>query len=202
MLNALDRLNLAKDTLVIFASDNGPDTLSYDRINTHQHTSMGNRRGIKTDILEGGHRLPLVVRWPGNIKPGQSNDQLVSLTDWFATLAEITGQTVPKHAGEDSISFLELLLKGSLPEPYRETVIHHTPCREFAIRHQDWVFIDHGPPESNEPEWFRELHKVKPHTFPGQLYHLKEDPTQSNNLYGQHPDKVQELKALLVSTLQ
>ena len=64
------------------------------------------------------------------------------------------------------------------------------------------AFIDHGPPESNEPEWFRELHKVKSHDYPGQLYNLKTDPTQSIDLYGKHPEKVQELKALLVSALQ
>ncbi len=197
MLHALDRLNLADNTLVIFASDNGPDSSSYDRIHTHQHLSMGERRGIKTDVLEGGHRLPLVVRWPGHIQPNQTNDQLVSLTDWFATIADITGQTVPGNAGEDSMSFLELLLKGSLPKPYRETVIHHTPGGEFAIRHQDWVFVDHGPPEIDEPEWFRKKHKVQSHSFPGQLYHIKDDPTQSIDLYDQYLDKVRELKSLL-----
>jgi arylsulfatase A len=202
MLNALDRLNLAKNTLVIFASDNGPDATSYERIRTHGHYSMGDRRGIKTDILEGGHRLPLVVRWPGIIQPNQTSDQLVSFTDWFATLAEITGQTVPADAGEDSISFLELLKKGNLKKPYRESMVHHTPSGEFAFRSKDWIFINHGPPEPSEPEWFREQHKVQPHSFPGQLYHLKDDPRQSTNLYGQHPKKVQELKALLVSTMQ
>lgn len=198
MLDALDRLNLTKHTLVIFASDNGPDTSSYDRIHIHQHLSMGERRGIKTDLLEGGHRLPLVVRWPDHIQPNQTNDQLVSLTDWFATIAEITGQKFPKNAGEDSMSFLPLLLQGSLEKPYRKSIIHHTPGGEFAIRHNDWVFVDHGPPEADEPEWFREQHQVQSHAFPGQLYNLKTDPTQSIDLYGKHREKVRELKSLLL----
>lgn len=53
---------------------------------------MGERRGMKTDVLEGGHRVPLVVRWPGMIGPGQRSDELVSLTDWLGTIAEVTGQ--------------------------------------------------------------------------------------------------------------
>ena len=198
MLDALDRFNLADQTLVIFASDNGPDVSSYERIRSHNHFSMGNRRGIKTDVLESGHRLPLVVRWPGHIQPNQTNDQLVSLTDWFATLAEITGQKIPKDAGEDSLGFLPLLLKGHLDQPYRTSVIHHTPRGEFAIRHNDWVFVDHGPPEADEPEWFREQLKVESHDYPGQLYNLKTDPTQSIDLYGIHPEKVRELKSLLL----
>ncbi|MDA0350313.1 MAG: arylsulfatase [Verrucomicrobia bacterium] len=197
LLDALDRLNLTENTLVIFASDNGPDSTSYERVKTHEHYSMGHRRGIKTDILEGGHRLPLVVCWPGMIQPDQTSDQLVSFTDWFATLAELTGQSIPAGAGEDSLSFLELLLKGSLKQPYRENMIHHTPGGEFAVRQKDWIFIDHGPPESSEPEWFREERKVKPHSFPGQLYNLKDDPTQSINLYGEYPERVQEMKSLL-----
>jgi arylsulfatase A len=200
MLDTLDRLNLTENTLVIFGSDNGPDLSAYERIQTHQHYSMGERRGIKTDILDGGHRLPLVVRWPGIIQADQISDQLVSFTDWFATLAEITGQAIPPGAGEDSLSFLDLLRKGSLMQPYRESMIHHTPGGEFAIRYKDWVFIDHGPPESSEPEWFRKERKVQPHSFPGQLYNLKDDPTQSINRYGQYPERVQALKSLLKAT--
>ena len=200
MLNTLDRLKLSDDTLVIFASDNGPALSTvYDRALEFDHYSMGERRGIKTDILEGGHRLTLVVRWPGMVKPGQRSDALVSLTDWFATLANITGQKIPANAAEDSLSFLPLLLDGNLAKPYRESIIHHTPQGIFAIRQQDWIFIDHGPPDPSEPEWFRKKRNVQPHSFPGQLYNLKDDPTQSVNLYGQHPERVRKMKALLNS---
>ena len=197
MLQALERLNLAEKTMVVFASDNGPALSVYDRVKEFDHYSMGERRGIKTDILEGGHRVPLVARWPGFIEPNQRSDELVSMTDWLATIAEITGQRIPVNAGEDSLSFLSLLRNGSLKKPYRESIIHHTPRGKFAIRHQDWVFLDDGPAPASEPEWFREKRNVDPNTFPGQLYHLKDDPMQTVNLYGQYPEKVKEMKALM-----
>ena len=197
MLNALDRLDLTENTIVVFASDNGPATGVYERVQEFDHYSMGARRGMKTDVLEGGHRVPLVVRWPGIIEPNQRSDELVSLTDWLATIAEVTGQQIPENAGEDSMSFLELLKRGSLKEPYRDTIIHHTPKGEFAIRHQGWVFVDGGAAPASEPEWFRELRNVDKNTYDGQLYRLEDDPTQATNLYGKHPEKVQEMKALM-----
>lgn len=200
MLNALDRLKLAENTLVVLASDNGPATGVYERVQEFDHYSMGERRGMKTDVLEGGHRVPLVVRWPGFIEPDQTSDDLVCLTDWLATFAEITGQRIPANTGEDSMSFLSLLRNGSLEKPYRESVIHHTPKGEFAIRSWDWVFIDGGTAPASEPEWFREKRNVKANTFPSQLYHLENDPTQASNLYGKYPEKVQELKTLMEAT--
>ena len=202
MLKALDRLNLTEKTMVVFASDNGPATGVYERVQEFEHYSMGERRGMKTDVLEGGHRVPLVVRWPGFIEPDQRSGELVSLTDWLATIAEITGQGIPADAGEDSVSFLSLLRNGSQEKPYRESIIHHTPKGEFAIRHQDWVFIDGGAAPASEPEWYRTLRNVESNTYPGQLYNLEYDPTQSFNLYGLYPEKVQELKALMENAKQ
>lgn len=202
MLKALDRLNLAEETMVVFASDNGPATGVYERVQEFDHYSMGERRGMKTDILEGGHRVPLVVRWPGVVEPNQRSGALVSLTDWFATIAEITGQRIPADAGEDSVSFLSLLRKGSLKQPYRESVIHNTPRGKMAIRHQDWVFIDDGNAPTSEPDWFREKRNVVPNTFPGQLYNLENDPMQAVNLYGRYPEKAQEMKAMMEASMK
>jgi len=134
MLNALDRLNLSESTLVVFASDNGPARGTYERIQEFGHYSMGQRRGMKTDILEGGHRVPLVVRWPGVVGENVTSDALVSLTGWLATIADITGQELPKNAGEDSLSLLNLLEQGAQQQPYRTSVIHHTPRGVYAIR--------------------------------------------------------------------
>ena len=201
MLNALDRLNLTDSTLVVFASDNGPARGAYERIQELDHFSMGQRRGMKTDILEGGHRVPLVVRWPGVIKANRTSDALVSLTDWLATIAEITGQQLPKQAGEDSLSFLSLLKLGGQEKPYRESVIHHTPRGVYAIRQQDWVFIDDPSSPDSEPEWYRKSLRAELPEHPGQLYNLIEDPKQSKNRYGEYPEKVEEMKSMLRSAI-
>ena len=197
MLDALERLGLAENTIVVFASDNGPATGVYERVQEFDHYSMGRRRGMKTDVLEGGHRVPLIVRWPGVIEAGRTSDELVSLTDWFATIAEITEQWVPRDAGEDSLSFLKLLRGEKLDQPYRESVVHHTPKGLFALRDREWVYIDEGEDPSSEPDWFRAKRGVVNHSYPGQLYNLEKDPVQAVNLYGRYPEKAKEMKALL-----
>lgn len=78
MLAALDELGLADNTLVIFASDNGSDSKIYERLREFDHAGMGDRRGIKTDVFEGGHRVPLIVRWPGVVAPRRQSAALVS----------------------------------------------------------------------------------------------------------------------------
>lgn len=157
---------------------------------------------MKTDILEGGHRVPLVVRWPCVVGENVTSEALISLTDWLATIADITGQELPKNAGEDSLSLLNLLEQGAQQQPYRTSVIHHTPRGVYAIRQQDWVYIDDASPPESEPEWHRKLLSVDLPKFPGQLYNLKSDPRQTKNLYGQRPEKAQEMKALLKSAVQ
>ena len=193
-LDTLDQLNLAENTLVIFASDNGPDNSAYEHINEFNHYSMGERRGIKTDVFESGHRVPLIVRWPGFIEPGMRNDNLVSLTDWFATFADITQQTLPSNAPEDSLSFLPLLLGNPSTSPKRENMIHNSTKGAFALRSGNWLFIDDAAPPASEPDWYRRAKNVRPSKYPAQLYNLKDDPTQSVNLYERHPEKVQDMQ--------
>lgn len=197
MLDALDNLGLADNTIVVFSSDNGPEKTCYDRAKEYGHYSMGNLRGVKRDTWEGGHRLPLLVRWPGVVKPGRRCDQLVCLTDWLATFADITRQTLPDNAGEDSISILQLL-RNKPAYPLRESVIHHTPSGQFAIRENEWLYIDHKTGDANrEPEWFRNERGVKPHDCPCEFFNLEQDPQQNVNIYDEYPEKAKELKLLL-----
>lgn len=198
ILETLEKLALANDTLVILTSDNGPDKYSYDRLRQFDHYSMGIRRGIKTNEFEGSHRLPLIVRWPGVIEANQRSDILFSLTDWFATLADITGQQVPSGAGEDSVSFMAQL-QGDIHKPYRDHVVSHSTRGVFSVRKGDWVLIESPDPPAGEPDWFREMRGVESSGYPGQLYDLKSDPSQSRNLYGQFPEKVEELSKLLAA---
>jgi arylsulfatase A len=198
ILGKLDELGLAEDTLVIFASDNGPDSSAYERVQVFNHAGMHIRRGIKTDVFEGGHRTPLIVRWPGVVKPERQSSALVSFTDWFATIADITGQAIPAQAGEDSISFLPLLRDESAPA-HRQSVVHHSTRSVYAIRQEGWIYIDGTASPLDEPEWFRTTRRVSQSDQLGQLYNLIDDPGQSQDLASVHPDRVAKLKSLLTT---
>jgi len=197
MLDALEEAGLAESTMVVFSSDNGPEWTCYERAREYGHYSMGNLRGIKRDTWEGGHRLPLLVRWPGVVEPGRCCDELICLTDWLATFSDLMECPLPDDAGEDSISFLPLL-EGKSSQSMRESVIHHTPGRKFAIRNREWLCIDHKTGDANvEPEWFRNERGVTPHDADCELFNLERDIQQTVNLCDEHPEKAKELQRLL-----
>ena len=112
------RTGLAGETLVIFTSDNGcSPQANFPELLAKGHDPSAGFRGTKADIFEGGHRVPLIVRWPGKVKPGTTSDQVVCLTDLFATCAEILGSRLPDTAAEDSVSLLPALL-GTATGPF------------------------------------------------------------------------------------
>jgi arylsulfatase A-like enzyme len=116
----------------------------------------------------------------------------------MATLAAITAAKLPPDAGEDSYNILPALLGEKYTPPIREATMHHSAKGKFAIRQGDWVFIDaKSGDDSHEPDWFKQLRGYKPHNLPGELYDLSQDPAEHHNLYAEHPEKVQALKALL-----
>ncbi|MCY1719399.1 hypothetical protein OU798_03550 [Prolixibacteraceae bacterium Z1-6] len=126
-------------------------------------------------------------------------DDLVGLTDWLTTFADMVGEELFNNVGEDSKSILALLKGEKLNNPVWESIIHHTASGKFAIRKNEWVYIDHHTgAESREPDWFKEERNVQAHSFPGELYNLKSDPQQTTNLYEQFPEKVDEMKKLLI----
>ena len=109
-MRELGKLGLADDTFVIVSSDNGPEVASIIHMRAdHGHDGARPWRGIKRDSWEGGHRVPMIVRWPGRIRPGSTSDQLVCLTDLMATLAAITGAVLPQDAAEDSFNLLPVM---------------------------------------------------------------------------------------------
>ncbi len=99
VLNALDRQQLAENTLLIVSSDNGAAGRSYQPL-----------RASKASIYEGGHRVPFLARWPGKIQPASTCNQTICLNDLLATCAELLNQKLPPEAGEDSCSLLPALL--------------------------------------------------------------------------------------------
>lgn len=195
ILNTLDKYGLKDNTLVILSSDNGPESTAYKRIQEYNHYSMGELRGVKRDIWEGGHRVPFIARWPHKIKAGSVCYEPIGLIDMFSTISKLTGSTPPKESGGDSFNILPALLGEKYTTPLREPLIYHSLDRRFAIRDGNWVFIN-APTgmTSKEPEWFRKQRGVKEHNLQVELFNLKEDPEQLNNVALQYPEKVKELK--------
>ncbi|WP_104809927.1 sulfatase family protein [Polaribacter filamentus] len=197
MLDKLEELKLADNTIVIFSSDNGPDKYTYERIKDFKHYSLGKWRGVKRDAWEGGNRTPFIVRWPGNVEANTVNNTTFCLTDMMATFAEIVGDTIPENVGEDSFSMLSLL-KPTTNEFNRPPIIYHNTKRKMGIRADDWVYMDapSGAVEE-DPEWFKKERGVIPHNQEVELFNLSEDPQQTKNVAIEYPEKVKELKKTL-----
>ncbi|MCU0879049.1 MAG: sulfatase-like hydrolase/transferase, partial [Pirellulaceae bacterium] len=196
VLEALQDGGFADNTLVIFTADNGPEHYAYDRLRNFQHRSMGPLRGVKRDLWEGGHRVPLVVRWPGRVPAGKVSDGLLSQIDIYATIANVVEAEIPSGSAEDSYNQLSLLA-GQTPS-VRDTLVHNTNASGYALRHGDWVLIAaKSGGVSKVPEWFDKANGYRQNPHPGELYNLRKDLAQKHNLYAEQPDKVQELSALL-----
>lgn len=207
VLDALKKAGVAENTLVLFTSDNGPEISgevkigAYDRLKQFEHASMGPLRGAKRDAWEGGHRVPFVARWPGKIKAGSTSDETVCHVDLMATLAALFVVKLPADAGVDSVSILPALLGEKHDRPLREATVHHSGQGKFAIRRGDWVLILAPTGDDNrkngEPAWFQTDRGYTAHTEAGELFNLKADPTQKNNIYATETAKVHELASLM-----
>lgn len=193
ILDALDRLKLSDDTLVIVTSDNGAHWLPSD-IMLYMHLANLSYRGQKADIWEAGHRVPFIVRWPGRVPAGRTSDQTICLTDLMATFADIVGEKLPASAGEDSNNLLPVFLGKHKGGPLREATVHHAMNGMFAIRQGDWVFIDGlGSGGFTAPQ----KEKATPKGPTGQLYNLADDLGQQKNLFLERPEVVERLRVLL-----
>ena len=206
VLAALSRANLAEKTLVIFTSDNGPECVevepgAYERIKSYGHRSMDGLRGVKRDAWEGGHRVPFLARWPGDIPPGAVSDEIICHTDLMATCAALLGVTLPPDAGVDSCDMVPALRGRKLDRPLRGATVLHSGSGKFAIRQGPWVLIDARTGDDNgeqgEPPWFKRERGYTANTAAGELYDLREDLPERTNLYDQKPEIVARLKALL-----
>jgi len=190
ILDALEANELSKDTLVIFTSDNGPVWYPQD-VERFDHSSVGPLRGMKADAWEGGHRMPLIVRWPEKVEPATTTDQTFSFVDFMATFAAIAGTDLPEGAGEDSLNMLPVLL-GQATSPVRTVTVFKQGAT--TIRDGDWKLIDHlGSGGFSQPR--RE--KPEPRGPTGQLYNLKEDLGETNNRWQSKPEIVDRLRGKL-----
>jgi arylsulfatase A-like enzyme len=195
VLKALDDGGIARDTLVIFASDNGcSPAANFPELAAKGHYPSYHFRGHKADIFDGGHRIPFLVRWPALVKPGGRSDQLLCLTDLLATCADVVGQRLPASAGEDSVSILPAL-RGTAKEPLRETVVHHSVNGSFAIRQGKWKLeLCPGSGGWSSPRPDRDDTSKLPLV---QLYDMSDDAGEKANVQDRHPEVVARLTKLL-----
>jgi arylsulfatase A-like enzyme len=189
--SALHAHDLAKNTLIWITSDNGA-RLSDFYGNDWGHKANGNLRGQKADIWDGGHREPLVVRWPEHVAPNSKSDQLVCLADLMATCADIGDFALPEGVGPDSYS-IRPILEGH-EKPVRENLVHHSADGMFSIRRVSWKLI-----EALGSGGFTQPARVEPQTGdpPGQLYNLATDCAEQHNVWQQYPDIAAQLSTAL-----
>lgn len=199
ILKALDASGLADNTIVFFTSDNGcsPEA-DIPFLKSKDHDPCVPFRGHKADIFEGGHRVPMIVRWPGTIAPGTSNPQTVCLTDLFATVADVLGEPLPSHAAPDSSSLLRAF-RGDAATPLRTSTVHHSINGSFAIRKGPHKLIFCG----DSGGWSQPLQNAKKSTESSrlQLYDLSADVGETKNLVDERPEVVRELTLAMEETI-
>ncbi|MDA7666490.1 arylsulfatase [bacterium] len=194
VLDSLDKADMRDDTLVIFTADNGPVWYEEDSVR-FGHDSCGPLRGMKADAWEGGHRMPFIARWPGQVQQGSMSEQTICFTDVLATLASITGYERKPNEGPDSYDFSDVLLGNRNEEkPVRPHLAMRSGSGFMTMRVGDWKLIDGlGSGGFSKPR------RIKPEEgeAPGQLYNLKEDLGETTNLYAKHPEIVERLRKTL-----
>ena len=200
LIAKLKALGLDDNTLIIVTSDNGPEVETVLNMRAkYQHDGARPWRGLKRDDWEGGHRVPMIARWPGKVQAGSIAAQTVSLCDIMATCAAVVDAKLPNNAAEDSFDLLPVLL-GKTTREVREFTLQQTISLALSIRRGKWKYLDHKGSGGNN--YLRgDLAKLNlPEAAPdaaGQLYNLEVDPGETTNLYLQHPEIVKELKELL-----
>lgn len=190
---ALERAGIAENTILIVSSDNGcSPRAGFEELAELGHNPSYVFRGHKADIYEGGHRIPLIVRWPSRIAAGTATHRTVCLSDLLATMADILGTPLPDHAGEDSVSNLPLW-SGS-DAAVREATVHHSINGSFSIRRGHWKLeMCPGSGGWSHPRPGPETEGLPPI----QLYDLRTDIGERKNVYEQEPAVVEELTAVL-----
>lgn len=194
LLQSLDKLGIADNTLVIFSADNGPEHYAYKRAESFNHWSAFPLRGLKRDIYEGGHRVPFIIRYPGITEAGSTSDSLVSQIDIMATLAEVIDFELPKqNAAEDSHNILPILKNPKVST--RKEHVHNTFEKAYAMRQGDWLLISgkDGYHSRRNAEWEKKRQYPADNDQNVELYNLKDDLAQKHDIAAKHPEKVQSL---------
>ena len=195
VLAALDRLQLATNTLVIFTSDNGgaiKDT--YDDGTNPLHSRQppnGILRGQKSTLYEGGHRVPFIARWPGRIAAGGESGELIATVDMLATCSALTEAKLAAQEASDSFNALPVLLGEESAKGRAHLVLQNNNASPLALRQGDWVLIQKAGPgrRQNQEAGAKAM----------ELYNLRADLAQTNNLAAGEPARVKAMMTLLES---
>ena len=182
LLDALDRLGIADNTIIVFTSDNGGNI--HTRVGNDRPTSNRPLRGGKATIFEGGIRVPCVIAWPGITKPGSRSDAIIQSEDFHPTFARSLG--IKTDQPFDGIDITPALRGGALD---REAVFQYFPHSPPV---PDWL-----PPavavRSGDMKLIRLFHQGENGAHSHRLYDLSKDPGEANDLSTQQPDLVLDL---------
>jgi len=196
IISTLESQGVLDNTIVIFASDNGPYWREEEKAK-FGHMSQGKWRGMKADIWEGGHRVPLIFRWPQKIASGSQSSTPVSLLDIMNTAGSAAGLEIGEGVGPDSFD-LTPILDGS-GNSDRESLIMQSSKGMYAIRKGKWKLIfglGSGGFTKADPLKEKVPSSTSGESLGGQLYDLEADPGETINLYEDKPEIVQELSDL------
>jgi len=202
VLDLVAGLGIDENTLILFNSDNGAETLHVHWMREdYGHDPSGGWRGVKRDAWEGGHRVPFIARWPGRIPKGQVSDQVTNTTDIFATLASVVGATLPDDAATDSFDMLPAMLGiQDRAQSIRPHLLTQSFGGEFQLRQGKWKYLNHRGSGGNNYDKPPMKRYALPETAPeaaGQLFDLEKDPGETTNLFFREEAKRKELEALL-----
>ncbi|PQO40894.1 sulfatase [Blastopirellula marina] len=205
LLAKIDELNLRDNTLVLFTSDNGPETLNRYPNAWRSHGSPGPLRGMKLHIYDGGIRVPGIARLPGKIEAGIESDFPVYSLDLLPTFCELAGAEIPQSAKLDGTS-LAKMLAGETVERKKPLFWHYYRAfgdAKVAVRDGDWKLValwDQGnvsPGSAYKKGDYSLIKDVKFTDF--ELYNLTEDIGETKDLKDQHPEVVARLKKALLN---
>lgn len=184
LMETLEELGLTEKTLVVYASDNGP------QLNTDGHGSAGILRDGKWTDFEGGIRVPCIMRWPGKIPAGSTNNQITAIIDLLPTFCSLAGVCVPTGRVIDGHNLTPYLLGQPVDKPIRDTFI----SPNSIIRHNEWKLLVKGQKPGGKGNRGKQGRLPAP---AGSLFNLDQDPGETTDLSSKHPDKVKELSQMM-----
>lgn len=201
VMKTLDSLGIANNTFIFFSSDNGfaPYVLQNFNVEKLEHYPSYVFRGYKSDIWEGGHRVPTIVRWPGHVQQGSTCAELISLTDFFATTAGILKRKLPANFAEDSYDILPYLL-GKAKSPIRPAIVYASLDGNFSIQKGKWKLG--FCPGSGGWDLPKNRQAYKEGLPIVQLYDMDLDIAEKVNVEAEHPGVVKELTTLMETYLK
>lgn len=190
VISTLEETGKLENTLILFSSDNGPqvfwkgDVYPYD-LRVKDFNQPIPMKGSKCDVWEGGIHVPGFAYWKGRIEPGTKIDDAIHVVDWFPTLASMIGHRGSEQHQLDGKDLGEVIFKGKKLESRDLYWIWNQVTNRWALRYEDWKIVKYGTEQPQEPgDW--------------QLFNIKDDKMEKNNLASEHPEVLAKLHAMFM----